>query len=99
MTVPKNAIYRWRKIATPAQKKALAKAAKTSDNQMKHLSSGRRGASAEMAQRVAAASRTLGHRALYLDQRDLCAACAVCPLVEQRAKPKKVKAKKKAKAA
>lgn len=89
MTAPKNAIYKWRKIATPAQKKALAKAAKTSDNQIKHLSSGRRGASAEMAQRLAAASRTLGHRNLYLDQRDICGACGVCPLVEQRAKPKK----------
>lgn len=103
MTAPKNAIYKWRKIATPAQKKALAKAAKTSDNQIKHLSSGRRGASAEMAQRLAAASRTLGHRALYLDQRDLCHACSVCPLVIQRVdrptKPKKVKSKKKAKAA
>jgi prophage DNA circulation protein len=99
MTAPKNAIYKWRRIATPAQKQALAKAAGTSDNQIKHLSSGRRGASAEMAQRLAAASRTLGHRALYLDQRDICKACGECPLVEQRAKPKKAKAKKKAKAA
>lgn len=89
MSKSRNAIYKWRKIATPAQKQALAKAAKTSDNQIKHLSSGRRGASAEMAQRLAAASRTLGHRALYLDQRDICPACSVCPLVEQRAKPKK----------
>lgn len=99
MTVPKNAIYKWRKIATPAQKQALAKAAKTSDNQIKHLSSGRRGASADMAQRLAAASRTLGHRALYLDQRDICPACAVCPLVDQRTKPDKAKAKTKKKAA
>lgn len=91
-----NAIQRWRKIATPAQKQALAKAAGTSDNQIKHLAAGRRGASADMAQRLAAASRTLGHRALYLDQRDICAACGVCPLVEHPAKPKAAKKKTKA---
>lgn len=89
MSKPKNAIYKWRKIATPAQKQALAKAAGTSDNQIKQLSSGHRRASAELAQRLAAASRTLGHRKLYLDQRDICPACGKCPLVEQRAKPKK----------
>jgi hypothetical protein len=89
MTKPKNAIYRWMKSATPAQKKALAKAAKTSVGQLKHLGSGRRGASADLAQKLAAASKTLHTRALYLDQRDICQACSVCPLVEQRAKPKK----------
>ena len=93
MTAPKNAIYKWLKLATPAQKKALAKAAKTSVGQLKHLSAGRRGASAELAQRLAAASRTLHIRTLYLDQREVCEACGQCPLVEQRAKPK---AKKKA---
>lgn len=93
MTQPRNAIYRWMKTATPAQKKALAKAAKTSVGQLKHLQSGRRGASAELAQKLAAASKTLHTRALYLDQRDICDACGVCPLVEQRAKPKKTKSK------
>jgi hypothetical protein len=89
MTAPKNAIYRWMKTATPAQKKALAKAAKTSVGQLKHLAAGNRGASADMAQRLAAASKTLHIRALYLDQRDLCAACGMCPLVDQKPKPKK----------
>lgn len=96
MSTPRNAIFKWRKIATPAQKKALAKAAKTSDNQIKHLSAGRRGASADMAQRLAAASRTLGHRKLYLDQREICEACGVCPLVEQKPKPAAKKKLKKA---
>lgn len=99
MSTPKNAVRKWLKIATPAQKKELAKAAKTSLGQLKHLSAGRRTASAGLAQALAAASRTLGHRALYLDQRDICKACGVCPLVEQRPKPTKRKAKAKAKAA
>ena len=99
MTVPKNAIYKWLKNATPAQKKALAKAAKTSVGQLKHLGSGRRSASAELAQKLAAASHTLHVRALYIDQREVCDACGVCPLVEQKPKPKKATAKKKAKAA
>lgn len=98
MTAPKNAMFKWLKTATPAQKKALAKAAKSSVGQLKHLASGRRGASAELAQRLAAASRELHIRALYLDQRDICEACGACPLVEQRAKPK-AKAKRTAKAA
>lgn len=98
MSTPKNAVRKWLHRATPAQKKALAKAAKTSMGQLKHLGSGRRGASAEMAQKLAAASRTLHVRSLYLDQRDICKACGVCPLVEQRPQPK-VKKKAKAKAA
>jgi hypothetical protein len=98
MSKSKNAIRRWLKVATPDQKKELAKAAKTSLGQLKHLSAGRRTASAGLAQKLAAASRTLGHRALYLDQRDICEACGVCPLVEQRPQPK-VKRKSKAKAA
>lgn len=98
MSTPKNAVRKWLKIATPAQKKALAKAAKTSVGQLKHLSAGRRTASADLAQRLAAASHTLHIRKLYLDQRDICNACGVCPLVEQRPQPK-VKKKLKAKAA
>lgn len=92
----KNAVHTWMRRATPVQKEALAKAAKTSLGQLKHLSAGRRGASAELAQRLAAGSRTLGHRALYLDQRELCGACGTCPLVEQPAKKNKKKATAKA---
>jgi hypothetical protein len=94
MTAPKNALYRWMKRATPAQKKALAKAADTSVGQLKHLAAGRRGASAQLAQVLAAASRTLHVRALYLDQRDICEACGQCPLVEQRNAPKPKKTAK-----
>ena len=96
MASSKNAMHQWLKIATPAQKKMLAKAAKTSVGQLKPLGAGRRGASAEFAQRLVAASHTLGQRNLYLDQRDICEACGMCPLVEQKpkAKPKpKAKAK------
>jgi hypothetical protein len=93
MSTKTNAVRKWLRRATPAQKKALAKAAKTSLGQLKHLSSGRRSASAELAQRLAAGSRTLHVRALYLDQREVCKACGVCPLVEPVAKaPKKAKA-------
>lgn len=89
----RNAMYRWMKRATPAQKKELAKAAGTSVNQLKHLQAGRRGMSAEAAQKLAAASHTLHHRALYLDQRELCSACGHCPLVEPLKAPKTKKPK------
>ena len=97
MTKPKNAIYKWMKSATPDQKRALAKAAGTSVGQLKQLASGNRSASAGLAQKLAAASKTLHVRALYLDQREICEACGVCPLVEQRIKG--TLHKKKAKAA
>jgi hypothetical protein len=89
MPQSKNAIRQWLDRATPLQKKALAKAAKTSVGQLKHLSAGRRSASADLAQRLAAASRTLGHRALYLDPRDVCEACGTCPLTERRTRKAK----------
>ena len=96
MTPPKNAIYKWLQRATPEQKKAFAKAAKTSIAHLRHIATGRRGASAELAQLLAAASKTLHHRSLYLDQRDICKACGVCPLVEhpKAPKPKAAKATK-----
>lgn len=80
MATPKNAIRTWLRLATPDQARALAKAADTSVPHLRHISAGRRSVSAEFAQRLAAASRTLKTRALYLDQRELCKACAACPL-------------------
>jgi hypothetical protein len=90
MSTSKNAMRKWLDRATPEQKKALAKAAKTSQGQLKHLAAGRRTASAGLAQKIAAASRTLHTRELYLDQRDLCEACGTCPLVDQKPKRKPV---------
>jgi len=86
MTPPKNAIYKWLRKATPEQKKAFVKAADTSMAHLLHIASGRRGITADMAQRLAAASKTLHTRKLYLEQRDLCKACGVCPLLKQRSK-------------
>jgi hypothetical protein len=82
----KNAVRKWLTLATPEQKRALAKAAKTSVEQLKHLGAGRRSASAELSQRLSRASRTLKSKALVLDQRDLCPACHVCPLVKRSPK-------------
>lgn len=81
MPLSKATMSRWLRVATPENTKALAKAAKTSVEHLKHIARGRRGVSAELAQRLAAASRTLRHRALYLDQRELCEVCGACPLV------------------
>lgn len=95
MPIAKPVMRQWMKRATVAQKKALATAAKTTLPHLNHLTSGRRGVKADLAQRLAAASHTLGHRALYLDQRQLCVECAACPLVSHppallpKPKPKK----------
>jgi len=83
MSSPLNAVRKWLNVATPDQAKALAKAAKTSVPHLRHIAAGRRSVSAEMGQRLSAASKTLGSRALYLDQRALCPACGVCPLARK----------------
>lgn len=82
-TISKNTLYRWMNKATLEQKKAFAKAAKTSIRHLAHIAAGRRAVGAGLAQRLAAASRTLHRRDLYLDQRQLCHECAMCPLVAQ----------------
>jgi hypothetical protein len=84
MPAPKIAMTKWLRLATPAQIKALAKAADTSVPHLRHIAAGRRGVSAETAQRLAHASRTLRNKALLLDQRLLCAACMACPIVDKR---------------
>lgn len=88
MTPPKNAMYKWLQRATPEQAQKVAKAAKTSRAHLRHIATGRRKVSADLAQRLAAASRDLHVRALYLDQRDICKACGICPLVPSVAKAK-----------
>ena len=78
-----NAIRKWLDIATPDQARALAKAADTSVPHLRHIAAGRRNVEPPLGQRIAKASRTLGKRALYLDQRDLCRICAICPLAKR----------------
>ena len=80
MASRKNAMLKWLALATPEQKRQLAKAAGTSRAHLTHLGSGFRSASADLAQRLSAASRTLP-KPLRLDQQDLCKACGKCPLV------------------
>ena len=70
----------WRSKATPEQARTLAKAAKSSVPHLRHIAHGRRGVSAELAQRLAHASLKLKDPALALDQMSLCEACAKCPL-------------------
>jgi hypothetical protein len=84
MTRPKNAISKWLKLATVDQTKALAKAADTSVRHLQHLAAERRGISPELAQRVAHASTTIKGLP-KLDQRELCAVCAQCPLANKKA--------------
>ena len=84
MSIANKTMAKWLSLATPEQKKALAQAAGTSVPHLHHIGQGRRQVYADLAQRLAAASRTLKVRALYLDQRLLCKACAGCPLVDKR---------------
>jgi hypothetical protein len=76
-----NTVYRWLGIATPAQAQQVAKIAKTSVPYLRHVAAGRRQVSADLAQRLSNASRSLNVRALIMDQQELCKACSVCPLV------------------
>ena len=73
--------------ATSEQKLKLAELAETSVQHLEHIRAGRRRAEAGLAIRLATASLKLHSRALILDQRELCDACAVCPIVDKR-KPK-----------
>lgn len=79
MSKSKTTMRKWLTLASIEQTEALAQAAKTSVPHLRHIAAGRRGATAELAQRLAAASYTLKVTALRLDQRDLCEACGVCP--------------------
>ena len=77
---PNIAIRSWLHNTTPAQAKAMAKAAGTSVPHLRHIAAGRRLMSAELAQRIAHASTVDG--APKLHQQDLCRACMKCPLVQ-----------------
>lgn len=80
MASPNRVIKQWLKAATPDQAREVAKIADTSVAHLRHVAAGRRGMTAEMAQRLAHASKQLHTRAMYLDQTELCAVCAACPI-------------------
>lgn len=82
---PNGIIRDWLNAATPDEARQLAKAAKTSVPHLRHIGKGRRGISADLAQRLAHASQALP-RALNLYQTQLCDACGRCPLVAGKAK-------------
>jgi hypothetical protein len=82
MSKPNTVIRKWLRTATPDQARELAKAAETSVAYLRHVAAGRRGMTAEMAQRLAHGSKQLHTRILYLDQRQLCEVCGNCPLAQ-----------------
>lgn len=79
MSKSSTSVSRFLERATPDQARAVAKKAKTSVAHLRHIASGRRGVTADMAQRLAHATTGVPD-ALRLDQRALCDACARCPL-------------------
>ena len=79
MSKPNAVISRFLKRITPSQARAVAKKAKTSVAHLRHVAAGRRGVTADMAQRLAHATTGVPGD-LYLDQRILCDACARCPI-------------------
>lgn len=89
MPSPNKSLKKWLAEATPDQTKRLAKEAGTSVAQLRHIAHGRRAASASLAQRIAHASQydygNLGASPLPMDQRELCDACALCPLATRAA--------------
>ena len=72
MRRPETSMRAWLSKASAVEKRAVAKAAGTSVIYLSHIAAGRRQASADLAQRLAAATK--------LDQRSLCNACRKCPL-------------------
>ncbi len=81
---PNIAVRSWLHNTTPAEAKAMAKAAGTSVPHLRHIAAGRRQMSADLAQRIAHASESLyidNGKTPVLNQVDLCAACRRCPLL------------------
>lgn len=78
---PNTKIRAWLRKADSDTAKKLAKLANTSVPHLRHIGAGRRGMSAELAQRLAHASTRLDNPELELLQVDLCAACLKCPLL------------------
>ena len=86
MARPNTVVRDWLAAATPAEARTLAMRAKTSVPHLRHVSKGRRGMTAEFAQRLAHASVGFTNPALRLYQTQLCTACAECPLLKKLAK-------------
>lgn len=74
---PNAVVRRWLKSATPDQSRAVAKRAQTSVAHLRHIAAGRRGMTAEMAQRLSHASDG------EMQQQSLCKACGNCPLIRR----------------
>jgi transcriptional regulator with XRE-family HTH domain len=74
MRTAKTVMRKWLRAVDPAEAKKVAKKAGTSVPHLRHIAAGRRNVSADLAQRLA-------HAAPELYQRELCAACAHCPLL------------------
>jgi plasmid maintenance system antidote protein VapI len=84
MPRPNIIIRDWLAAATPAEAREMAKHAKTSVPHLRHVAKGRRGMTAEFAQRLAHASLGMTNPALWLYQTELCTACAQCPLIKKK---------------
>jgi hypothetical protein len=82
MARAQKAIAKFLATATPDDARAFAKAGKTSVPYLRHVAAGRRGVSAEQAQRLAHAAKKVGGAAAFITQRALCEACAMCPLID-----------------
>jgi len=83
MRRPNTTMRNWLQAATPNQARELAKAADTSVAHLRHIAAGRRAVSADLAQRLAHASLSIGdYQDLILDQRELCVACGNCPFAQ-----------------
>lgn len=82
MRRPQTTMRDWLKEARPSEARQVAEIAGTSVPHLRHIAAGRRHMSADLAQRLAHASRELLIVKLYLDQRELCKACSVCPLAK-----------------
>jgi len=80
MARAQKVIAKYLATATPDEARAFAKAAKTSVPYLRHVAAGRRGVSADQAQRLAHAAAKVG--ASGITQRALCEACAKCPLID-----------------
>lgn len=83
MARAQKVIAKFLATATPDEARAFAKAAKSSVPYMRHVAAGRRGVSAEQAQRFAHAAAKVKGPAYRITQQALCEACAACPLVDR----------------
>jgi plasmid maintenance system antidote protein VapI len=86
MQKPNVLVRKWLKAANPDQAREVAKFAKTSVAHLRHIGAGRRGMTPAMAMRLAHATFILydADTGLRLDQQDLCAVCAKCPIAIKR---------------